>query len=136
MRFFAVVLSFATLTFACSSSPTQGTGAQAASSSDGGTTTTKKPIKVGNATKDAGKDSDVMPDPTPGLVPTCKGAALCVGDCADNDEACFAACMKGMPDDEFAKFEAVGTCINNSGCETDECVQESCATEIQACIGE
>jgi hypothetical protein len=142
------VLILSIAAFACSSS-TNGTGTQqAASSSDGGTTT-KKPVKIGGGTSSSGgtktpaKEADaggVMPDPTPGLLPTCKGAALCVNDCPDNDEACFAACMKGMPADEAAKFEAVGVCINNSGCETeaqpDVCVQEVCGAEINACLGE
>lgn len=115
------------------------TNQDAGASSEG---TTKKPSKLGAAVTGAKPDtkadagSDVMPDPTPGLVPPCKGAALCVSDCPDNDEACFEGCMKGMPDDELAKFVAVGECINQSACDTDDCIQQACAAEIKACIGE
>lgn len=136
-------LVFSLATFACSSSTTAPQGATTGNpSSDGGT---KKPVKIGAGASSSGgarpptKEADaggVMPDPTPGLVPTCKGAALCVNDCPDADDACFQACMKGMPDNELAKFEAVGVCINTSGCETDDCIQETCAAEIKACLDE
>lgn len=107
---------------------------------DGGST--KKPLKLPVTEKPkpvetpADDDDDVMPDPTPGLVPTCKGAALCVGECPDGDDACYEACMKDMPDVEWIKFEALGNCVNNSGCETDECLQDMCSFEIHNCLGE
>lgn len=76
-----------------------------------------------------------MPDPTAGTVPTCKGAALCVDDCADDDGACYEACMKDMPAPERAEFAAVASCIETSGCEDDACVQSVCASEIDTCLG-
>jgi hypothetical protein len=90
-------------------------------SSSGGTKT---------PTKDAGT---TKPQPE---TQTCKGAALCGDACADDDFECQDKCTDNMSDAEREKMKQVWLCIGDSGCNDDACVQEACAAEIAACIGD
>ena len=146
---FVVVLSVASVASitACSSSPDRpaanGDAAAPLASPDGGARPAPPPSGMGSLggivarpSKDAGADTGVMPDPTPGLVPTCKGAALCIGECPEGDDACFEACMKDMPDDELAKLVELAGCVDKSGCEDDVCFEATCGDALRACLGE
>ena len=135
----SVVLVASALIAACSSN-TGGTNTSSGSTSpspDGGTT--KKPTLIGSsggssASKDGGAKTPTPPPST--KTKTCKTAALCLGDCPDDDFDCQSACLDGMSDAENAKLQKVSLCIGNSGCNDDDCVQEVCAAEIAACIGD
>lgn len=129
---FVSVALASTLSIACSSN-VQGTGAPT-SNTDGSEASdagTKNPFGS-KSSSDAGTSTKPAPSTE---TKTCKTAALCASDCPDNDDACPQACVAGLSTTEMGKLEAVGTCINNSACQTDECIQQACATEIQACIG-
>jgi hypothetical protein len=101
-------------------------------SGDGGTKT-GSPIKAPSTTKDAGTSD---PKPPPSTAPTtCKTAVECLGECPDGDDACSEACYASLPAAEMTELEELATCIADSGCETDECLADVCATPINVCLG-
>ncbi len=85
-----------------------------------------KPLPLPGAGKDAGTSK-------PGTSKTCRTAALCLGDCNDGDDTCQDACLANLPDAELQELGDVATCIQNSGCADDDCIQQVCAAEIAAC---
>jgi hypothetical protein len=121
-----------TLGVACSSN-VQGTGAPTSNTDAGAASNagTKDPFGV-KGSADGGTSTKPAPN---GNAKTCKTAALCASDCPDNDDACAQACIASLSDAEMGKLQAVGVCINGSGCQDDACIQQTCATEIQTCIG-
>lgn len=137
-RHVVTAFAFASLAFACSSS-NEGTGSPAPTP-DGGKEG-GSPSKLGGALgggkteKDAGKGAE-DPEPTPGGGTTCRVAAICIGECADGDDACVQQCVAGMSDAELGELQELATCISNSGCEDDECIQNTCSAEITACVSE
>lgn len=129
---------FSTALFACTTE-VKSTDFRAADggvpqSGDGGVKS-GTPAKSPSTSKDAGTGTN-DPDPTPGGGPTtCKVAVECLGECAEDDEACAEACYASLPAAELGELEDVATCIANSNCETDECLAEVCAEPINACLG-
>jgi hypothetical protein len=119
-----------TTTTAGTTSPDGGTNKPKLGGSAGSSGGTKTPT---TPTKDAG--STKPPAPAPGTK-TCKQAALCIDACANDDFDCQSTCLDNMSDAENKKLQQVSLCIGESGCNDDECVQEVCADQIAACIGD
>lgn len=135
MRFVVTVASLACLTtgvLACTVE-TKTTGP--APSDDAGVTRSDdgrgKSTSTGKTAKDAGSTS--KPQAGDDGPKTCRTAAECLGDCGEDDEACMDACLASLPDAEMAELGDLATCIQNSGCEDQACVEETCAAEFAAC---
>lgn len=129
----------ATALFACSSKVTSSDFAKSdggvTQSGDGGTVKTGSPIKAPTTSKDAGTAAP-KPAPSTGAPATCKAAVECLGECPDGDDACAEDCYGSLPAAEATELEELATCIADSGCETDECLADVCATPINACLSE
>ncbi len=62
---------------------------------------------------------------------------MCTYECPDGPtfDACTEECLSGLSQAEVTKLNEVAHCFEISGCDDDECLQQTCATELQACIG-
>jgi hypothetical protein len=89
------------------------------------------PLPGKTASKDGGTSQPPMNGPT-----TCRGAAECLGECDDGDDACQDPCLASLPPAEMAELEALAICIQNSDCADMECLQETCASEFAECAGQ
>lgn len=136
MRFYVIVASLsalATSVLACTvetktTGPTASNDAGVTGSGDGGAKTAPLP---GSGTK---KDAGTSTTPPAGDAPkTCRAAAECLGECAENDEKCQDACLAALPDAEMQELGELAVCIQNSQCQDQACVEDTCATEFAAC---
>lgn len=77
-----------------------------------------------------GGDGDGDGDP-PNL--SCGAVLVCIDDCAKGDTACLEDCVAiGNPNAQ-AEAEALLTCVLESACEDDACIEAQCTTELFAC---
>ena len=54
---------------------------------------------------------------------------------AQGDQACIQNCAQQLSAEGQQTFGALQQCIQASNCMTDECVEENCGPEIEACFG-
>lgn len=75
----------------------------------------------------------------PPAVPQGDATCLELNDCltlCQGDFECQNACVAAAAPESLDLLAAASTCINESGCETNECVQETCGAEIEACVND
>jgi hypothetical protein len=137
MRFFVTVASLSALStavLACTvetktTGPAASNDAGVTGSGDGGSSK-PAPLPGSGTKKDAGAGTS---DPPADAPKTCRAAAECLGDCAENDEKCQDACLASLPDAEMQELGDLAVCIQNSDCQDQACVEETCAAEFAAC---
>jgi len=85
------------------------------------------------STPDAPSDP-VVPAPSPAEdTLTCNEIFGCFGDCTAGDSDCFDACYNEGSARAQQGVQGISECIRDTGCETQECIQESCAEQIEFC---
>lgn len=67
---------------------------------------------------------------------TCSAMVECLGECEGEEDECTDKCYGALPDDELKELQAISLCIADSGCTDDECVAETCATQIETCLAD
>lgn len=136
MRLFVTIASLSVLPLAGLACTVETKSSTPAASNDGGVTgsgdggSKTAPLPGSGAKKDAGTSSTPASNDAP---KTCRAAAECLGECAEDDEKCQDACLASLPDGEMQELGDLAVCIQNSGCQDQTCVEDTCAAEFAAC---
>lgn len=86
------------------------------------------------AGESAGMDMPPMAGTTPAPGGACDPAFLeCYGACEDQN--CLQGCFTNAPGETQTLFNAFQSCVQNSGCQTNGCVFQTCGNEYEACFG-
>ena len=71
---------------------------------------------------------------------SCPGLLKCIGDakCGSTDAACYYGCFEKATESAYTKYNATTECVaskcaGKTGTELQNCVMQSCATELTAC---
>ena len=66
---------------------------------------------------------------------TCGEFFMCAQMCPQGDQGCLQQCFGQLSPEAQQVFMSLQQCIQSNMCETDECVEENCGAEIEACFG-
>ena len=64
---------------------------------------------------------------------TCNEIERCFGSCAPDDERCNDTCYNSGSPDARQALSSIGACIRSFNCQTEACIQNNCADQVNAC---